>query len=53
MSAILNELKERSQSKCELCGASNNLSAYEVPPTMSRGAYGNVGQLVETCQYGS
>ena len=48
MSAILNELKERSQSKCELCGASNNLSAYEVPPTMSRGAYGNV-LTCDTC----
>ena len=42
MGAILDELKERSVNKCELCGATKDLSVYEVPPAVSRGAYGNV-----------
>ena len=42
MGAILDELKERSGNKCELCGATKDLNVYEVPPAVSRGAYGNV-----------
>jgi len=42
MKAILEELEERSSNKCELCGATKDLSVYEVPPAVSRGAYGNV-----------
>jgi protein PhnA len=42
MGAIIDELKERSGNKCELCGAEKDLTIYEVPPAVSRGAYGNV-----------
>ena len=48
MGAILDELKERSGNKCELCSATKDLSIYEVPPAVSRGAYGNV-LICNTC----
>ena len=48
MGAILEELKERSGNKCELCGAPNDLNVYEVPPALNRGAYGNV-LICATC----
>lgn len=31
--SLENQLKDRSESKCELCTSVNNLSIYEVPPT--------------------
>ncbi|PCJ28378.1 MAG: PhnA protein [Flavobacteriales bacterium] len=39
---IENELQERSGNQCELCSASDNLNIYEVPPTASKGAEGNI-----------
>ena len=40
--SIITEIQERSGNKCELCGATDNLSVYEVQPPVNRGAYGNV-----------
>lgn len=40
------ELQARSESKCELCGATENLSVYEVPPESN----GAPEQSVLTCQ---
>ena len=39
------ELKTRSESKCELCSTPNNLSAYEIPPTSD----GNAEQCLLVC----
>jgi protein PhnA len=39
-------LLERSNSTCELCGAKDNLSVYEVPPT----SIGNADECVLVCQ---
>lgn len=38
--SVIDELKERSESKCELCSTSQNLQAYEVPPAASNGSAG-------------
>ncbi len=38
-------LHERSESKCELCGATENLAVYQVPPTSDD----NVDECVLTC----
>lgn len=46
--SIENELQERSGNKCELCAATNDLSVYEVPPSVNRGAYGNI-LTCDTC----
>jgi len=40
------ELQSRSESKCELCGATENLSVYEVPPESN----GNPEQSVLICK---
>jgi len=40
------ELQERSQSKCELCSATENLSCYEVPPTSD----GSADECIFICQ---
>jgi protein PhnA len=34
--SIESEVRERSGNKCELCGASDNLSIYDVPPTSTQ-----------------
>jgi len=39
------ELQTRSESKCELCSATKNLSVYEIPPTSD----GNAEQCVFIC----
>lgn len=44
--SIEKDLKTRSDSKCELCGSDNGLSAYEVPPESD----GSVDQSVLLCQ---
>jgi len=43
--SIEQELEARSESKCELCGATGNLSVYEVPPVSSA----SVDQCVLVC----
>ncbi|GIJ97304.1 PhnA protein [Capnocytophaga stomatis] len=43
---LLQELKKRSGNTCELCGATNNLEIYEVPPTSTGGLDGSL----LTCQ---
>ena len=43
------ELLARSESKCELCGATENLGVYEVPPTSDGSADQSV-LLCETCR---
>ena len=48
MGAIIEELKERSGNKCELCGSTDNLTSHEVQPPVNRGAYGNV-LICNTC----
>ena len=40
------ELQTRSESKCELCGATDNLSVYEIPPNSN----GTPEQSVLTCK---
>ena len=40
------ELQARSESKCELCGATDNLSVYEIPPNTT----GTPQQSVLTCK---
>ena len=40
--SILKELKERSGSKCELCGATEKLNVYEVPPVSTGGIDGSL-----------
>jgi len=44
-----NTLQARSESKCELCSATDNLSAYEIPPT-SNGSADECILICETCQ---
>lgn len=43
------ELQTRSESKCELCGATEGLSAYEIPPS-SDGTTDQCLLLCETCR---
>ena len=40
--SIVKELQERSNSKCELCGATENLNIYEVPPVSTGGIDGSL-----------
>lgn len=40
--SILKELEERSGSKCELCGATDKLNVYEVPPVSTGGIDGSL-----------
>ena len=44
-----NELQTRSESKCELCSATNGLSVYEIPPVKDAGADECI-LLCETCK---
>jgi protein PhnA len=44
-----NELQTRSESKCELCGAAEDLAVYEVPPD-SNGSADQCVLLCETCR---
>lgn len=46
--SVLKELQERSESKCELCNATENLSVFEVPPT-SDGSLEQSVLLCNTC----
>ena len=39
---VIDELKERSGNKCELCAAENNLKMYEVPPVSVGGIDGSL-----------
>lgn len=39
---LLQELQKRSGNCCELCGATNNLEIYEVPPTSTGGLDGSL-----------
>ncbi len=41
-------LKQRSESKCELCSAEENINVYEVPKSPKRGEEGNI-LLCNTC----
>ena len=43
------ELQERSESKCELCGATDNLSVYEIPPS-SNGSEDQCVLVCNTCR---
>lgn len=45
---LLKALQDRSGSKCELSGATENLKVYEVPPISGRGIDGNLLGC-ETC----
>ena len=40
--ALLEELQERSGNTCELCGATENLKVYEVPPVSTGGVDGSL-----------
>jgi len=40
--SLESEIQERSGNKCELCGSTEGLSMYEVPPAINKGAYGNI-----------
>lgn len=42
---IEKDLKERSGSKCELCGSTENLGVYEIPPTSN----GNIEECILIC----
>lgn len=44
-----NELKERSEGKCELCSSTENLSVYEVPPTNGDPVADKCAYLCKTC----
>lgn len=46
--SLLEELKNRSGNVCELCGATHNLSAYEVKPVSTGGVDGTL-LACETC----
>jgi protein PhnA len=46
---MINRLKDRSGSKCELCGATDNLSVYEVQPA-DGGGYDKSILICETCK---
>lgn len=39
---LLQELQQRSSSKCELCAAASRLEVYEVPPVTTGGVDGNI-----------
>jgi protein PhnA len=47
--SVENELEARSESKCELCGTTENLSAYEIPPS-SDGSADQCVLVCETCR---
>ncbi len=40
--SLLQELQDRSGNQCELCGAKDNLSIYEVPPISTGGVDGSL-----------
>ena len=40
--SLIQQLNERSGSKCELCGAAENLNIYEVPPVSTGGMDGSL-----------
>ncbi len=46
--SVLEQLQKRSSSKCELCGATDNLKIYEVPPVSIGGVDGSLLGC-ETC----
>lgn len=46
---VLTELKVRSTSTCELCGATTNLEVYEVPPVSTGGLDGSI-LACKTCR---
>jgi protein PhnA len=46
--SLESEIKERSGNKCELCGNTNNLSIYEVPPTFNKNSNECI-LICETC----
>jgi len=46
--SLITELQGRSQSKCELCTAADNLKIYEVPPVSTGGVDGSL-LACETC----
>ena len=47
--SIEKTLQERSESKCELCGAADNLSIYEIPPS-SEGSEDQCVLICATCR---
>ena len=47
--SITEELRQRSDSRCELCGAPESLAGYEVTPAADRGAEGSA-LLCTTCR---
>ena len=46
--SLLEELKERSNNSCELCGAQNKLEIYQVPPVSTGGVDGSL-LACQTC----
>lgn len=46
--SLLKTLEDRSASKCELCGATENLNVYEVPPVSTGGVDGSL-LACQTC----
>lgn len=46
--SLLGDLQERSENKCELCSAADNLKIYEVPPVSTGGVDGSL-LACETC----
>ena len=47
--SVLSDLEARSGSSCELCGATNSLNVYEVPPVSTGGLDGSI-LACETCR---
>ncbi|MGB3145202.1 MAG: PhnA domain-containing protein [Maribacter sp.] len=47
--SVLSDLEARSGSVCELCGATNSLDVYEVPPVSTGGLDGSI-LACETCR---
>ena len=47
--SIEKTLQDRSESKCELCASTTNLSAYDIPPS-SNGSADQCAYLCKTCQ---
>jgi len=47
--SLLKELQDRSGNQCELCGATHELTIYEVPPISTGGVDGSV-LVCETCK---
>lgn len=45
---VLEELRNRSAGKCELCSATDNLNVYEVPPVSTGGIDGSI-LVCDTC----